>query len=318
MKTRKQSDLSFNNSIRSIDNSTRTLMSMVMTTVPIRYNDNQHPWTLGILRRLAAWQGHRCRQVYEHVEHFVAFVGSSRSGSTLIGALLDAHPEVVIGHEANAFGCVRDGLDREGLYWFLMRNSQGFAKTGAEWTDYKYAVPDQWQGRVQKLRIIGDKKASATTRQLTDDPDLLNRLVRTVGVPVSLIHTIRNPFDVLATRFRRSPNFSLMDHSEKFFQQCDTLKKLKTGNAPPNMIDVYHEELIRNPEKELRRLLTLTGAELDDNYLASASAIVNDRPNQSRHSCDWTAEQIRLIERRMDEYEFLSCYSFDDGGIAAA
>lgn len=289
-----------------------------MRKLPIRYNTAFRPWVLNLLHRVAKWQGRRHRRDFDQVQRFVSFVGSARSGSTLVGALLDAHPEIVIAHEANAFGCIDAGFDRTSLFWFLLRNSRCFAKSGAEWTGYGYAVPDQWQGRTHYPRVIGDKKAGVATRQVSVDPRLLDRLVETVEVPVSLIHTVRNPFDALATRCRKLPQISLADHADRYFDRCQGVQNLKDRVDAPEMLDVHHEALVSDPERELRRMLDFIGLEGSDDYIAAAKAIVNDKPNRSRHSFPWTPEQIRQIESRMQQYSFLRVYSFEEEHLAAA
>ena len=44
----------------------------------------------------------RLNELYDGVQTFVLFIGHARSGHSLIGAILDAHPEIIISHEYNA------------------------------------------------------------------------------------------------------------------------------------------------------------------------------------------------------------------------
>ncbi|MFX0095289.1 MAG: hypothetical protein ACFFBD_26380, partial [Candidatus Hodarchaeota archaeon] len=41
------------------------------------------------------------RKYFKDLRTFILFIGSSRSGSSLVGALLDAHPNVIIAQERN-------------------------------------------------------------------------------------------------------------------------------------------------------------------------------------------------------------------------
>ncbi len=86
------------------------------------------------------------------------FVGHPRSGHSLIGALLDAHPEIVIAHEFNALRFIQSDCDRNQLFIKLLLRSRKFTKTGRRWNGYKYTVPNQWHGCYRKLKVIGDKK----------------------------------------------------------------------------------------------------------------------------------------------------------------
>ena len=48
---------------------------------------------------------------------FCLFVGYSRSGHSLVGALLDAHPEITIAHQVNGLKLViEDNLSRRLLF----------------------------------------------------------------------------------------------------------------------------------------------------------------------------------------------------------
>ncbi len=47
---------------------------------------------------------------FEELDTFLFFIGYPRSGHTLIGSLLDAHPEMVIAHELKAFAELEKGI----------------------------------------------------------------------------------------------------------------------------------------------------------------------------------------------------------------
>jgi len=55
------------------------------------------------------------------------FVGYPRSGHSVIGSLLNAHPDMVVAHELNALRYVQAGFSRLREYPFLARYA------GKEW-----------------------------------------------------------------------------------------------------------------------------------------------------------------------------------------
>jgi hypothetical protein len=55
----------------------------------------------------SAYHGMLHGKLFDQVQSYCMFVGHPRSGHTLIGALLDAHPHIVIAHELNALRYVR-------------------------------------------------------------------------------------------------------------------------------------------------------------------------------------------------------------------
>src|SRR5215207_7292340 len=95
------------------------------------------------------------------------FIGYPRSGHSLVGALLDAHPNAIIAHELNALECVEKGVDKGCIFQLVLENSRKFAKSGRRWEGYSYKVSNQWQGRFERLLVIGDKKGGGSTRILS-------------------------------------------------------------------------------------------------------------------------------------------------------
>jgi len=135
------------------------------------------------------------------VRSFCLFIGYPRSGHSLVGSLLDAHPDIAIAHEVNVLGLVAgNDLDRRTLFHTLLRRSEADATrtAGRRATGYSYAVPKGWQGQVRQLRVIGAKSGEKTSLRLGRDPGELNGLRRLVGAPVRLLHVTRNPFDCIA------------------------------------------------------------------------------------------------------------------------
>ena len=78
------------------------------------------------------------------VERYCMFIGYPRSSHSLVGSLLDAHPEMVIAHEQDALRHVRPWYSREQLFYLLLENSRRFTEAGRTWTGYSYAVPNQY------------------------------------------------------------------------------------------------------------------------------------------------------------------------------
>ena len=106
-------------------------------------------------------------RLYDRVETFVLFIGYPRSSHSLVGAILDAHPEIVIPHEYdllnswNKFkklGAGQGNLQKYLLFYELHQQSTRQALFGirannsllqGEFT-YTYNVPELWQGGYHK------------------------------------------------------------------------------------------------------------------------------------------------------------------------
>jgi len=243
------------------------------------------------------------------------FIGYPRSGHSLIGSLLDAHPDAVIAHELDALAYVRQGMSKKQLYELLLERSQGFTEAGREWNGYAYRIPNQWQGRFRKLRVIGDKKGGKSTRTLASDFDLLHRLQRTVATDVRFIHVIRNPYDNIATMFKQScRNRSLSDTVRWYLALCESNAYIKSQAGSEAVFDLRHEDFVREPERILADLCEFLELEHGEDYLADCASLVYESPHKSRYDTDWDAGSLALVRDGIDSYGFLRGYSYEDLG----
>lgn len=118
-----------------------------------------------------AWDARlRAARTWPRVETFVLFVGASRSGHSLVGALLDAHPDALIAEEADALSAYLDGgLGREALFGRLADSAGGCGAAGRLQTGYNYTVPQMWNGQWRCARgpkVLGDKQGRGTAKRL--------------------------------------------------------------------------------------------------------------------------------------------------------
>jgi hypothetical protein len=88
----------------------------------------------------------RNEELFDSVESYAMFIGYPRSGHSLIGALLDAHPNAAIAHELDVLKYVKEGYSREQIDPLLLENSRRYTESGREWNGYRYEVAGQWQG----------------------------------------------------------------------------------------------------------------------------------------------------------------------------
>ncbi len=247
--------------------------------------------------------------LFEPLERFCLFVGYPRSGHSLVGSLLDAHPDVAIAHELHVLRYLRYGFSREQLLALILENAERHAARGREQTGYGYAVPGMWQGRVRRLRVAGDKRGGTTIRKLVAHPKRLERLREKIAVPLRLIHVVRNPFDSIARMSLASPHRALTELSEHYFSMADGVARLGAG---PEQIDVHHEDLIAGPRKELASLCRFLEVEAPEDYLDACAKIVWERPQRTRGQIDWPEALREKIEARLADYPCFARYSFSD------
>jgi len=238
------------------------------------------------------------------------FIGYPFSGHSLIGSLLDAHPEAIIAHELDTLGLIQAGFSKRQIFYLLLHNSRNFASAGRTWMDYSYAVPNQWQGRFTRLRIIGDKKGSASTKRLHYNPDLLQLLRDTIDVRIKFIHVLRNPYDNISTVSLRR-RWDLRQSIEYYFSLCKTVAEIKKKIEPRDLLDVRHESVIEDPKSFLRQLCSFLGLEASKDYLQDCAGIVFKSPHKSRHDVEWNPELINFVKDKIEKVSFLSGYSYE-------
>ena len=104
-------------------------------------------------------------KIINDVDTMLMFIGYPRSGHTLIGSLIDAHPNMVIANEYNILGTwenyTSEHRNRQYLFEQLYANSFVEAHHGDRSskgclpkTKYKYLIPNQWQGKFNgKIKV---------------------------------------------------------------------------------------------------------------------------------------------------------------------
>jgi Sulfotransferase family len=246
---------------------------------------------------------------------FCLFIGYPRSGHSLLGSLLDAHPDAVIAHEVNVLKLVGGGVGRRQLVHTLVERASADADRagGRRATGYSYAVPGQWQGHVRRLQVLGSKAGEKATAGIGREPGQLARLRRLVHAPVRLLHVTRNPFDMIA-------RMSLITKDGKpertLAGATDFTARLARTNARiiaergTDVLTVRHERVVSEPLAELRRICTFLGLEQDDAWLSACAGVVFPQPKLARELVQWTPEERATVEELIAGYQFFEGYSW--------
>jgi len=251
---------------------------------------------------------------FDSIEAYCMFVGHGRSGHSLVGSLLNGHPEMVISHELDALRLLDRAqvpLSRNQLFATIMQRDAEFTSLGREWTNYTYDVPGTVQGEFNRLRIIGDKKGAASTRRLGTSPELLGALRETVSVPLRVVHVVRNPFDTIASRRKLVDTWQEYG-IEKFFANADDVELISEMLDEDEFFRLHHEDHVSNTADVLSALCAFLGVDASDDYRSACEEFVFESPKQTRHESEWSDDEIERIERKNSEYDWLERYTFDE------
>lgn len=258
------------------------------------------------------------KRLFGDVRTFCLFVGHGRSGGTLVGALLNAHPNVVLTNELDALAYVERGLSQDELFNLIYYVDRRLVRKGSTGGGgYTYAVPHQWQGRHREVIVIGDRKAGATATHIAENPATLDRLRETVRTDIRFINVVRNPYDNITTTFRRSrltqlpPEERLRAQIDFYFERCEAVRRVGEHFGAEQVKRVHHEDVVNRTEETLTELCRFFGLEIPDGYLRDCKSIIQASPHVTRTSIDWTPELVKLVAENMTGYPWLARYSFE-------
>jgi len=250
------------------------------------------------------------KKTFKDVNKFVLFIGTSRSGHTLVGSLLDSHQNVIIGHELNIvpfFPLLRFKKTR--IYSAILTQSKKIAKKrNRTMSSYDYNI--EGQGEYKKLEVIGDKKGGATTHFINDNANFIDIITEMYQNELLFINVIRNPYDNIAAMAYRDKK-PIDQVIESYFSDIKSTEWIKSKVDSGKIIVLYHESLIEKTEFEFKRLCSFLGIEAADNFLEKCSAKTYKKPHCRRYTVDWSKEQIDRIKLLIED-DFKGIFSFYD------
>jgi hypothetical protein len=252
------------------------------------------------------------RQLFDEVQHYCMFFGYPGSGHSLVGSLMDAHPNMIISHELDALEYLRKGFNQNQLFSLIMQRSAEFTQEGRLWTGHNYSVEGQWQGRYeQDLVVIGDKKGGRSSRYLEFKPDMLTRLLSKIDKPITFIHVTRNPYDNISTMTRRSGR-PLPKSMEIYFRRAAGVQNAKDLTGSYTWVDIRHEDVIANTAEVLQQLCALFDLPCSQEYLQACAGLVFPSPRKTRENQPWDTDLVAAVAERIRDYPFLQSYTYED------
>lgn len=263
---------------------------------------------------LTYYRSRRQPALFKDVAAFCLFVGHVKSGGTMLGSLLDAHPEIILADEVDVFRYVAAGFRREQIFHILLKRSRREAMKGRvtarRLTPYSFAVPKQWQGRYRTIRAVGASRAGPSTGQLSRNPDLLSQLrQRMADIDVRLIQVIRNPYDPISLMMIRGER-SFENAINHYFDYCQTLVELRQQLPSTNLLTVRYEEILADPRNYLVSACRFLGVETDEEYLDACTSILYEAPERDRDVVDWDNQWIEMVQEQIEGIDFLAGYTF--------
>ena len=254
----------------------------------------------------------RPRPEYRKLDRYCFFVGAPRTGHSLVGALLDAHPQALIAHELGVPKYLAAHFSRRQVLALLASNSRRSAAAGRPHIHYSHAVPGQWQGRFRGLRVMGDKHGEGFLLSVQARPWLTQAVVERFD-PAYFIHVVRNPYDAIASVAGSSKRRQSPEQAAAYFEKLyATLESLRGQLDASRLHLLRFEALLNDARESLRSTCAFLGLDAPPDYLDACAAIVLPRPEDHRGLVTWPDEVRRRVDGLIERHDFLQGYRFDD------
>lgn len=253
------------------------------------------------------------QQVLSSLNYFCMFIGYPYSGHSLVGSIIDAHPNAVISHELHAGKLLKKGYSREKIFQMIILNSAMFATNGRTWNTYSYQIPGEWNGRFTNIKVIGDKKGGKSTKFFTKRTEIFDHAEASFGIPVKYVHVMRNPYDLISTLFlkRKVPGAEkLRQLTDSCFQHIGNVEALRSHVQPEFWLDLYHEDLLSRPEASIHALFRFLKLDVPDGFVENCQKILFKSPHKSRLKIEWHEEEIMYVADKLKNTPRFSSYTF--------
>jgi hypothetical protein len=240
------------------------------------------------------------------------FIGHVKSGGSLLGAMLAAHPDALVSDEVGVLKYLEAGFSREQIFHLIEKGSRREAVkdrvTARRLEPYSLAVPDMYQGRSEHVRVVGDTRAGPTTRLLGDEPALLDELVRMAAPSeVRFIHVVRDPRDPIAAMMRRGKR-TFANAMADYESQCHRLVKIRERVSPARVLTVDYETLIGDPSAGVASACDFLGLARHDDHLAACARLVDPHRDAERTWVAWPDESSDALAELIASVPFLERY----------
>jgi len=245
------------------------------------------------------------------IQRYCLFMGAPRNGHSLIGAMLDAHPKMLVAHELGIPKYLATHFSRRQIQLLLITNSRRNASRGRQHIHYSHAVPGQWQGRYDKLQVIGDKHGEGFLLSVQARPWLVQAVIEGM-TPAHFIHVLRNPYDAIASVMTSSKRGRSLDRAIGYFEGLyETLGKVQDALSPEQWFELRFEDFLEHPQRHLGRVCQFLDLQPGTDYLDACASIVLDKLEDHRGLVQWDPVSRNRVAGLVDKHPFLSGYRFD-------
>ena len=211
-----------------------------------------------------------------NIKQLVMFFGHAHSGHSIIGAIMDAHPDVCITNEINIAKLFKDhDVSKKELESILLYYSHDNDSQGA-WhnTEYKYQINSGFQGKTDTPMVIGDKKGGASTRIIMNNPEILTKILDMYGNKVKFINVHRKPIDVIAAYAHYWKQPIGQAHLTRFIENDQANLMIKSKVPTSQWLDIDQKQFIEHPKTIIGQIFEFISVDYSKQQLEQWTSIV--------------------------------------------
>lgn len=246
------------------------------------------------------------------LQTYVIFLRYKRSGSALLQNLIDSHPNAVFPRAEEAFANFEDQTKDEILYK-LWRQAKKYTHRDFYANGYRY--PIEGTGYVNQRGVLVAGHKSSTRRFLEMDTDRFLAWRTKLGVPLSFVHLIRDPYKQIEARWQQkewrrknAPLHKLIDDLEPVLAANMQVRR-DCNKGLGWYHKIYLEDLIQDPKKTMKNLGKFLKLPDSQDWLNRCSELVFDE-DEVYGNVTWTQIERDRIERLIEKYPlFLGRYT---------
>lgn len=239
------------------------------------------------------------------------FIGPVKSGGSLVGAMLDAHPDIVMGDEVDLARLVRARISGDAMLAEFARSARREAMKGRVTArrlgGYSLEIRGWSQGSSERPRVVGSSRPGPTTRYLADTPGALARVIDMFSDRrFVFLHVIRRPEDSIAAMVLRSGR-DVVDAAADHARQCERLDWLRR-QLGDSVYSVRYESLLDDCPGTLQGVVEFLGADPNGSYLDACSDLIDAGRAPESTQVSWNTAAVDIVEETVHTYDFLAPY----------
>jgi hypothetical protein len=219
------------------------------------------------------------------------FVGSGRTGSSMLGQIINHHPACLIAHEARVLTRYVRGegsfeallADAAALAWEQF--TRGLESTGRfadvcahTQTKWRSFAPLAADARFAKTRVevVGDKKAGGASDAYAENAARIDSLLAS-DERIALVHVVRDPAASARSALRAHGGRGFAAACERIVRQHACAHRMVCRCAG-RALRVRYEDLCARPREEVARVLAFLGLEPEARFLDEVTRRVHAEP----------------------------------------